>query len=300
MGWLSRLLGGPGRSGAKPAQAPAARSASTAAAPPSGPPLLCWLLAGPAAPVPLPRPGPASADERKALALLDEVLAQAVLPAELLPRAANVVPQLLALLRQRDLPVPVLAERIGRDAVLAAEVLRQAGGAFFAHLGPVADLQQAIQRLGIEGLQMAIARVVLRPMFQAQPGSLSARTADRLWEHADVLSRHAVVAARAAGASAFDAYLVGLLHDSGWTVLMHVLQRAGIRDLDTPSEAGAEAFAQRAHALFGRAAAAWPITPAFTAFALDAQRTPLAQSDHALAAVLRAAQPPCMLELQGG
>jgi hypothetical protein len=198
MGWISRLFGGGpppagpatgARVGAQqptepvsvaPAPAPAAAPALAAtptAAP--GPPLLCWLLD--AAP---PQPGLLPI-ERQALDAVDQVLAQPALPADLLPRAANVVPQLLALLRQQDLPVPVLADRIGRDPVLAAEVLRQAGGAYFAHLGPVNDLPQAIQRLGIEGLQMAIARVVLRPLYQARPGTLPAQTAPRLWEHAE-------------------------------------------------------------------------------------------------------------------
>lgn len=309
MGWLARLLGGQPRAGAgaqppsapprpgadsQPAAADEAGPASIpAAAPACGPPLLSWLLAVPA-PVP---DSPLQPAEQQALTVLGQVLAQPALPAELLPRAANVVPQLLALLRQQDLPVPVLAERIGRDPVLAAEVLRQAGGAYFAHLGPVADLPQAIQRLGIEGMQMAIARVVLRPMFQAEPGSLTARTATRLWEHADTLARHAVVASRAAGASVFDGYLVGLLHDTGWTVLFHALQRAGVSELGTPSALGGQALTECAHALFGRAAQPWQITPAFAAFAADAQRQPLAQSSHALAQVLRAAQPACMAEL---
>ncbi len=333
MGWLSRLLGGQARSGAKPgrrASRPAVRPPLDATAgvdplvaeagaaplrPPSpaapttpapdataalGPPLCCWLLGTLRSPPGVPLPGPLQPWEQKALALLDDVLVPSTLPSELLPRSVNVVPQLLALLRHQDLPVPVLAERIGRDPVLAAEVLRQAGGALFSHLGPVADLPQAVQRLGVEGLQMAIARVVLRPMFQAPPGSLSARTSERLWEHADVLSRQAVVAARAGGASVFDAYLVGLLHDSGWTVLFHALQRGGINDLGTPSERGAEALAQRAHRLFGRAAVPWRITPGFAAFAEEAQCVPLAQGVHPLAAVLRTAQPLAMVELQGG
>ncbi len=310
MGWFSRLLGGQDRAAAadskKPAAAPAAPAPgstagaeSSAASMPAaalGPPLLFWLLGADDAQAP---PAP-QAVERQAISVADQLLAQASLPRELLPRAANVVPQLLALLRQQDLPVPVLAERIGRDPVLAAEVLRQAGGAFFAHLGPVADLPQAIQRLGTEGLQMAIARVVLRPMFQAAPDSLSARTATRLWEHADGLSQHAAQAARQAGLPAFDGYLVGLLHDTGWTVLFHALQRAGIVGLEPVSVAGADALAERAHRLFGLAAAPWEITPGFAAFAADAQKRTLALSSHPLAAVLRAAEGPCMTELQGG
>jgi len=298
MGWLSRLFGGQPQAGpgaGAPVPAPAAPTlADPPAAPPVaalGTPLLCWLLDAPP-----PQPGLTSV-ERQALDAIDQVLALPALPAELLPRAANVVPQLLALLRQQDLPVPALAERIGREPVLAAEVLRQAGGAFFAHLGPVSDLQQAIQRLGTEGLQMAIARVVLRPLYQARPGTLPAVTAPRLWEHADALSRHASEAARAAGASAFDGYLAGLLHDTGWTVLFHALQRAGLNHLGPISHEGIEALDARAHLLFGRAAVSWHITPAFSAFAADAQRVALDRSQHPLAIALRAAQRPCMAEL---
>lgn len=300
MGWLSRLFGGPPQAGpstpaeapvAAPAAAPAPAPATTAAL---GPPLLCWLFDAPP-----PQPGLTPA-ERQALDAIDLVLSLPALPPELLPRAANVVPQLLALLRQQDLPVPVLAERIGKDPVLAAEVLRQAGGAFFAHLGPVSDLGQAIQRLGSEGLQMAIARVVLRPLYQARPGTLPALTAPGLWAHADALSRHCAQVSGSTGTGAFDGYLAGLLHDTGWTVLFHALQRSGLSSLGSFSAEGVDAFGQRAHLLFGRAAAAWHITPAFSAFADDAQRVPLAQSHDPLATALRTAQQACMAELAPG
>lgn len=296
MGWLSRLFGGRQEAGPStsarvtsgPAAAPMPDPTPTAAL---GPPLLCWLLDAP-----LPQPGLLQA-ERQALDAIDLVLAQPALPAELLPRSANVVPQLLAMLRQQDLPVPALAERIGRDPVLAAEVLRQAGSARYAHLGPVTDLMQAIQRLGTEGLQMAIARVVLRPLYQARPGSLAASTASGLWAHADALSRHGAEAARAAGVAAFDGYLAGLLHDTGWTVLFHGLERSGLSRPGAFSTDGIQALAVRAHLLFGRAAAGWQITPAFAAFAADAQRVPLERSQDPLAVALRAAMGPCMAEL---
>jgi hypothetical protein len=256
------------------------------------PPLLCWLLDA-AAPV----QAALNDAERQALQVLDRVLAQPVLPPELLPRAANVVPQLIAMLRQDDLPVPVLAERIGKDPALAAEVLRMAGSSFYSQAGPVQDLAQAIQRLGVEGLQMAISRVVLRPLYQAREGSLTAQAAPRLWTHADALSRHCAEVARKAGLSAFDGYLVGLLHDGGWTVLFHALQRANVVSLAPLSLEGTQAFEQRAHHLFGRAAAPWSITPGFAAFAAEAQTVPLQAAAHPLAVVLHAAQGPCRAEL---
>jgi hypothetical protein len=243
-----------------------------------------------------PGPGPSPA-ELQALEAIDRMLRLPSLPPELAPRSASLVPQLLALLRQDDLPVPALAERIGKEAVLAAEVLRQAGGAHFAHLGPVHNLPQAIQRLGFEGLQMAIARVLMRPLYQSRPGTLMSVAAPRLWDHADTLARHTAEQARQRGQSAFDGYLAGLLHDTGWTVLFHALQRSGLSSPGLVSVEGSLALEDRAHALFGRAAVAWPITPGFVALATDAASVPLVSSQDPLAQLLRLAQPGCMDEL---
>lgn len=307
MGWLSRWFGnqpapasgaGLGTPAAPPAPASSVAAPAAAAAAPdadAGLPFVSWLFDSND---PL-QPGLTDL-ERQALQSIDRVLAQPALPLELLPRAANVVPQLIAMLRQDDLPVHVLAERIGKDPALAAEVLRMAGTSFYSQAGPVQNLPQAIQRLGVEGLQMAISRVVLRPLYQARSGSLTAVVAPRLWSHADVLSRHSAQAARGTGQSAFDGYLAGLLHNTGWTVLFHALQRSGLSSLGSGSVEGAAGLEQRAHRLFGRAAEAWRITPAFTAFAADAQRTDLAASTDPLGAALRQARAPCMSELLKG
>jgi HDOD domain len=298
MGWLSRLFGGqpaagPG-AGPVASTPPAANVPDPAPTAADRPPFLCWLFDVAAS---LPA---LTVAERQALEIVDRVLAQASLPAELLPRSANVVPQLIALLRQDDLPLPALVDRIGKDPVLMAEVLRQAGSARFAHMGPVQDLAQAVQRLGTEGLQMAIARVLLRPMYPSRADSLVGQVSSRLWDHADALSHHCAQAARDLGASGFDGYLVGLLHGTGWTVLLHCLQRGGVSSLGPFSLDCMPLFEARAHALFGRAAESWQITPAFTAFAVDARRVPLADSKDLLAQALKAAQGPSLDEMLSG
>jgi hypothetical protein len=299
MGWLSRWFGAEQgfQTSSGATGVPATHDGTTTGAVRSPqaaerPPFLCWLLAADQAQLEL------SATEQQALDLVDQLLALPALPADLLPRAANVVPQLIAMLREDDLPVSALAGRIAKDPTTAAEVLRMAGSAFYSNQGPVQDLPQAIQRLGVEGLQMAISRVLLRPMYQARPGSLSGQVAPRLWAHADVLSRHCTRSARDVGASGFDGYLTGLLYDTGWTVMFHALQKAGLTGWRSISVAGSAAMEVRAHHLFGKAAAPWQITPAFTAFAVDARGTDLAHSGDPMAAALRAAQPACMDELR--
>jgi hypothetical protein len=299
MSWLARLF--PSRKVASTPASPApAKAAGVAVSPPASatataggdvdasavelPCFLPWLLDC------APLPGAPSQAEALALASLDQTLALPALPEDLLPRAAALIPQLLALLRQSDLPVPAMAQRVAKDVVLSAEVLRLASSPYYRAQGGVTDMAQAIALIGTDGLRKAIARVVLKPIFDAAPGALSARAAEKLRDHAEALAGHAATQAAAAGLAAFDGYLVGLLYGSGWTMALRLLDRASPPLTLPVTEAFAIAVAERAHRLFGQAAQRWTITPAFTAFSADARETALAKSTLPLAMALRRAQ----------
>ncbi len=255
--------------------------------------LLPWLLASPAG----GDDAPLSAPERRALAAVDSTLALPALPDELLPRAASLVPQMLAMLRQTDLPVQALAQRVAKDALLTAEVMRLAGSPFYRAQGAVTDLAQAITLIGVSGLNTVIARVVLKPIYEGTPGPLSARAASRLWEHSDALASQTSVQVAQAGGSAFDGTLAGLLHGCGLAVALRLIDRSGVALPMPPSAALAAAVEERGHRLFGLAAQRWNITPAFSAFAADARSVPLAASADPLASALRQALPLVMAEL---
>lgn len=297
MNWLARLFSSrkseasPARQQRAPAAAAAVPAVADAAAAES-PDFLSWLLTcGPLL------PGPLAPQEQRALAALDKTLALPALPDDLLPRAAALIPQLLAMLRQTDLPVPALAQRVAKDVVLTAEVLRLASSPYYRAQAAVTDLAQAIALIGVEGLQTVIARVVLKPIFETAPGPLSARAGARLWDHAEALAAHTAEQVAAAGGAPFDGYLAGLLHGSGWTIALRVLDRAAIAPALPPSAAFAQALDEHAHRLFSQAAQRWAITPAFTAFGADARLRPLAQSSNPLAVALRQAQLPAMQAL---
>lgn len=240
---------------------------------------------------------PLCAAEQHALDTLDKTLALPDLPDNLLPRAASLIPQLIALVRQTSLPVAEIAVRVGKDAVLSAELMRLASSPYYRVQGDVRNLEQATTLIGLQGLQTVIARVLLKPIYQASPGPLSARAAPRLWEHSEALARHAAILAEAAGQAVFDAYLAGLLHDTGWTVALCVLDRGDIT-LEMPvSTAYARQMTERAHRLFGLAAQRWEITPGFIALARDARHNAIAASTHPLIPVLQWAQQRSMDEL---
>ena len=263
------------------------------AAPPTQPhALLPWLLASaPASDTPI------STAEQQALEALDKTLALPDLPDNLLPRAAALIPQLISLVRQTSLPVPEIAQRVSKDTVLSAEVMRLASSPYYKVQGEVTNLEQAITLIGLQGLQTVIARVLLKPIYQASPGPLSARAAQRLWEHSEALARHTAILAVPAGQPVFDAYLAGLLHGTGWTVALCALDRTGIRLEMPPSMAFAQDMTERTHGLFGLAAQRWDITPGFTALAKDARQTAMTASTHPLIPVLQWAQQRSMDEL---
>ncbi len=301
MAWWSRLFGGarrPAETVGAPPPTPVVRAAgdSSAQTSPSATPelpagrLLAKLLDGP-----LPVVKPISAEEQRLVDSLDEVLAQGEVPDRLLPRANAFVPQLMALLRQGDASLATLAERIAQDAPLAAEVLRAATTA--AHGGAaVQDLAQAVQRIGNAGVQQAVARVVFRPIYAGGGGSIVARAVPKLWQVAQRSSELAASQARDAGLPGIDGYLAGLLHGTGWTIVLRVAERAGLA-IDLPqSEPAALAIEGRAHRLFGQASRRWDITPGFRALGENALSTSLARSTLPLAQCLRRAQAALLLE----
>lgn len=271
------------------AEATAVAVAQSADDPPDA---LTWLLG--CAPV---TETPMSTAEQDALIALDKTLALPSVPDNLLPRAAALIPQLIALVRQTDLPVPAIAARVGKDAVLAAELMRLASSPYYRVQGEVTNLEQAISLIGLQGLQTVIARVVLKPIYQAAPGALGAPAATRMWEHSEALARHTAILAEPAGQLVFDGYLAGMLHDTGWTVALTVIDRANITLALPPSAAFATMMADRVHRLFGHAAQRWDITPGFAAFALDARHNGSIEGSHPMALVLQQAHRRCMAEL---
>ena len=158
-------------------------------------------------------------------------------------------------------------------------------------------MQQAIYLIGLQGLQTVIARVLLKPIYQSAPGPLSGRAGARMWDHSEALARHTGILAEQAGLSAFDGYLCGMLHDTGWTVALSVIDRAGITLAIPPSKAFAAVLDERVYRLFGLAAQRWEITPGFVTMALEARSSGLATASHPLALALRKAHPQCMQEL---
>ena len=294
MNWVARLFAQ--RAEPEPKSVAAQPASAAISAPPpiervSALPYLPWISG-----IPMLKDVALSADEQRILDELAKVLKLPIIPENMLPRAAELLPQLIGLLRETQLPLQAVAERVNKDGVLAAEVMRLASSPFYRVQGDVGDTVQAIRLIGSVGLQTVIARVVLKPIYRSSAGLMNANLAARLWKHSEALAHHASVLAAAAGQEAFDGYLAGMLHSIGWKIALCAMERAGISPNAHPSNAFVAAVLEQVHRLFGHAAQRWTITPGFMAFAQDARQHGLAGGRHALAPVLRQAQLLCGIE----
>jgi hypothetical protein len=251
--------------GATPAATPSPTPASPPAATPAAPSpelqYFAWLLDD------APAGGPLSAAERVRLAHLDAVIASEARRAELVPRARAIIPQLMHSLRDDSQSAQALTARVARDPNLVVEVLRLASAAGYGNAKPVRDLTQAVGRLGTDGLRRAIARVLLKPIFDAQADPLLARTAERLWLHAEATADLCAHTASIARVEAFDAYLAGLMYNVGWTAAFRALDRS---PAGAPAAMSAEfigALGPRRDRLFALLVQSWSLGEGLNALA---------------------------------
>jgi HD-like signal output (HDOD) protein len=223
-----------------------------------------WLLDAEVAPALSLQPA-----EARLLVQLEAALGAEASRSELLPRAPAVIPRLMNGLRDERQSARALADHVAKDPHLVAEVIRLANSSAARAAEPVGDLSEAIGRLGTQGLRRAIARVVLKPIFDARPDSLSGRAAPRLWLHAETQAALCTGLAGSIGFEPFDGYLAGLMHNVGWTALLRALDRAEPGLPMCVGPAFVAALAPLRAAVFARLVTSWRLSDALNALAAE-------------------------------
>ncbi|MDB5817056.1 MAG: hypothetical protein JWQ11_696 [Rhizobacter sp.] len=246
--------------------------------------LFDWLIETPA---PMVSGMPMTAGEIQYLVAVDSLIEKEDVRHELLPRAPAVIPKLLNSMKEEHYSAAGVAEHIARDVNLMAEVLRLANSVAYRRGEPVTDIEQAVGRIGSKGLREAIAKVVIKPMFDAPPKSWSGRATPRLWEHSEFKARLCTVIAVETGLDPFAGYLAGLLHNVGWAAAIRMLDKTE-PTLKAPfNRAVASAVAQRGDQLFGKIAEPWMLNDDVTELALALSTSSLAHLRTPLAKALR-------------
>jgi len=218
------------------------------------------------------------ADVRAEAGILAELARLARDPAAagaLVPRVPAVVPQLLRSLRDDSVSGGELARQIARDAVLVAEVIREANSPYFRSGRLVTTIDGAVMVLGENGLRILLARVAFRPVINMQDGRSTDRivrqVAPRLWLHADACALAASLLAPELGADPFEAYLTGLMLNVGLLVAFRLIEQLGHPVLPQ-SDAFCATLLDGARELSAGIAAQWELPPFVAAAIVRAGR----------------------------
>lgn len=258
--------------------------------------LLCLLGYAPNPASPWAVPAASAEPDPAALQMIDQldrVIASDTQCSQLLPRAPDVVPQLMRTLRDDSYSSADVARRISRDVVLSAEVIRLASNTQRRDAMATADLAQAVAVIGTQGLRRVIARVVLRPLFTAHGNTLSARAAPHIWADADKKARLCAALAHSSSIDPLDAYLAGLLHNAGWSAALRAIDNAFGAALPAASWAHpqvAEALFVRRDRLFAKLVPPWQLGAALGALAHEIGHSGLDDATSPMAQLLRQAQ----------
>jgi HD-like signal output (HDOD) protein len=171
-----------------------------------------------------------SSDEENAhcqaiLAALERQLHFPASGAKLVPRVPTVLPQLLRSLRDDKVSGGALAQQLSKDAVLVAELIREANSPYYKASGKISSLDNAVMVLGQNGLRMLVARVAFRPVIGIQSGKFAKAAAPLIWEQAGLCANACAQLAGAAGQDPFTAYLAGLMQSVGLIVALRLVDQ---------------------------------------------------------------------------
>lgn len=140
-----------------------------------------------------------------------------------LPRVAG---EVIALCNDAAVDARELARLIERDAALAGNILRVANSPAYRGAVEVAALQQALSRLGLTSVRDIALSITLREL--SQPLVTYSGMVERCWEASMGCALWSREIARLKRKNVEDAYLCGLLHNVGTTVILHWLVKQGV------------------------------------------------------------------------
>jgi HD-like signal output (HDOD) protein len=186
--------------------------------------------------------------------------------ADMLRRMPGVIPQLLQSLRSESFAGADIARKISNDLVLVGSVLRLANAAIQNSGEPttINSVEHAVIVVGQEGLRQLITSVAFRPIIDLNSGHYTKLLAPRIWEQSEKSAVACRMLAPEFGVDPFQAFLAGLVLNSGLLTALRVMDSVGAK----PGELGSATFrarlAQQGRAISAGISEAWNFPPAIT------------------------------------
>ncbi|MFO1032278.1 MAG: HDOD domain-containing protein [Planctomycetota bacterium] len=150
-----------------------------------------------------------------------------------LPPMPATASEVMSLCQQETTDAAKLSAVIHRDQTIASNVLRVANSAAYAGQVACSSLQQAVSRLGMQLITEIAMAVSVRGRMFANP--TCAELLAVLWKHSVLTGFYTKEIARARRRNVEIAFLGGLLHDVGKSVLLNNVDKViGKNELNLP------------------------------------------------------------------
>ena len=140
-----------------------------------------------------------------------------------IPRLPDLLPKLLQLLRSNDASWQSVVDVINQDSVLVAGVIKVANSPFYRLNVDVQDLEQIVVHLGQKGVREVVMSVAFKPIMQFKGNKALQVASKKMWDHALKSAIASRSIANHYGANGFDAYLSGLVHNIGMSIILKTL-----------------------------------------------------------------------------
>lgn len=133
------------------------------------------------------------------------------------PTTTEISLKVQKLLDDPDCSMDLLAKLVQADPLLAARVVAVANSALYNRSGKsIADVRNAVSRIGLSTLRVLAAAVIVRQMEASADTPQHRQLAMRLWEHtAHVAALCQVIARRVTHVNPDTAFFAGIIHEVG-------------------------------------------------------------------------------------
>jgi putative nucleotidyltransferase with HDIG domain len=145
--------------------------------------------------------------------------------AKTLPPAPKVLPELMSLLQQSDVDNDKVVRLVTFDPALTMKILQVCNSAAFAGSDSVADLNEAVMRIGFGEVFRILAAILSEQALSGTQAGYGLEQGE-LWDHSAITAIAAQTIARDRGLDQNLAFTAGLLHDIGKIVLATALEGA--------------------------------------------------------------------------
>lgn len=158
--------------------------------------------------------------------ILDRIAEEAEHGEIVFPTNADVALRVRNLADDPECPLDRLAKLIQAEPLLAARVVGMANSISYNRAGrPIADVRQAINRIGMKAVRAVATGVAVRQMENLPRDPAHRRLAARLWEHTtQVASLAYVIAGRVTHQDPDTAFFAAIVHEVGG---FYLIGRAG-------------------------------------------------------------------------